>query len=67
MRIEQLDELGEISERPGQSIDLVYDHHVDAPSTPSRERDSALGATAPILELDARQSERRCVWGAPNQ
>ena len=30
MRIEQLDQLGEVGERAGQPVDLVDDHHIDA-------------------------------------
>ena len=29
MGIEELDELGEIGERAGETVDLVDDHHVD--------------------------------------
>ena len=29
MRVEQLDQLGEVSERPRQPVDLVDDDHVD--------------------------------------
>jgi hypothetical protein len=29
VRVEHLDHLGEVSERAGQAIDFVHDHHVD--------------------------------------
>ena len=31
MRVEQLDQLGEVGERAGEAVDLVDDHDVDAP------------------------------------
>jgi len=29
MGVEQLDHSGEVGQRPGQAIDLVYDHDID--------------------------------------
>ena len=31
MRIEQLDQLGEVGQRAGQAVDLVDDHHINRP------------------------------------
>ena len=60
MRVEQLDQLGEVGKRPRQPVDLVDDDHVDLPRPdvvqllldrrplhrPARKSEAFIGATS---------------------
>ena len=56
MRVEDLDHLGEVGERTGQTVHLVYHHDIDQPFPNMREQllqggplDSATGESAIVV------------------
>ena len=50
VRVEELDQLGEVGERSGEAIHLVDDDHVDAAATGSR-RAAAAAPVAPSISV----------------
>ena len=69
MLVEDFHDLGEVGERPGQSVDFIDDDHVDLAGAHIRQKPlergplhGRAGEAAVVIQLAARPSPRASGW-----